>query len=479
VNGVAELALEAALDSVPRARRFVTATLDGDADLTADAELVTAELVSNAVLHGGAPIVLRVARIPEGVRVEVEDCGRMMPMQLAPGDESTTGRGLALVASLSTRWGVQPGNECKFVWAELAAGSAEPEMADVDLDVDALLAAWADDDEEQTYEITLGAVPTALLRAAKEHVDSVVRELTLTAGSRADTGPPAETVALVDAVTSAFAQARNEIKRQTLASISRGDSVTELVLHLPASAAAAGERYLAALDEVDRWARAARLLTLAPPRSHQVFRRWYVQALVDQLRAVSAGKPRPPVQPFPQVLADEVDRLAQTAEAWERLQLLQQVTAELADAETPMAVADTVLKNAARFLGADSGRVYILTDHATLASLAVHGGGEHATEYIDLPLDADLPGPYVVRTGETLLLRNLEQLHERFPLMADYSHGERTLHVAPLCLGARTIGVFALTWTGNRNVEEQAQVEFVAALAGTLAQALGRVLPAR
>ena len=117
------MALAAALDSVPRARRFVTATLDGDGDLAADVELVTAELVSNAVLHGDAPIILRIARTLQGWRVEVEDCGRMMPMHLAPGAEATTGRGLALVASLSTRWGVQPGHECKFVWAEIAAGS--------------------------------------------------------------------------------------------------------------------------------------------------------------------------------------------------------------------------------------------------------------------------------------------------------------------------------------------------------------------
>jgi anti-sigma regulatory factor (Ser/Thr protein kinase) len=475
LNGTAELMLDAELSAVPVARHFVTATLDDDG-LASDAELVTAELVANAVLHGEAPIVLRVLRTDEGVRVEVEDCGRTMPIRLAPGADATTGRGLALVANLSARWGVDPGQGCKVVWAELVAGAPETSDADGDFDVDALLAAWADDDAEQTYEITLGAVPTALLRDAKEHVDSVVRELTLSAGSRPGATLPAETVALVDAVTVAFAQARDEIKRQTFASMTRGDLVTELVLHLPASAADAGERYLAALDEADRWARAARLLTLAPPRSHQVFRRWYVQALVDQLRAVSVGKPRPPVQPFPQVLAAEVDRLAETQEAWDRLQLLQKVTAELADAETPAAVAASVLTNAARFLGADSGRVYTVTDHGTLASLAVHGGDEQAEQYLELPLDAELPGPYAVRTGETLLLRNLDQLRERFPAMADYSHGERTLHVAPLRVGARTLGVFALTWTGNRNVEEKAQVEFVTALASTLAQALDRVL---
>ena len=49
-----------------------------------------------------------------------------------------------------------------------------------------------------------------------------------------------------------------------------------LRLSLPASAAAAGERYLAALEEADRYARNARLLTLETTPVHKVFRSWYV-----------------------------------------------------------------------------------------------------------------------------------------------------------------------------------------------------------
>lgn len=477
MSAKSEVFLDASLDAVPRARELLAAALEQEPPaVREDAELVISELVANAVLHGRPPISVRVLPVSDGVRVEVEDCSRTMPVRLSPRLDATTGRGLGLVSTVAARWGVDPGDKCKVVWAEVTPEGSGQDPAYQPFDVDELLAAWAhEDDAEMLVTVRLGSVPTDLLLAAKAHIDSVVRELTLSAGLQAPDQLPPETAALVDAVTHAFARAREEVKRQAVAAAVRGDAQTELVLHLPAAAADAGERYLAALDEADRWARAARLLTLAAPRSHQIFRRWYVGGLVDQLRAQAAGEPAPLPRPFPQVLADEVDRLSHLEEAWHRLQLLEQVTSELASATTERDIAQTVLDRCARILEADSGRVYLITPENTLRSIAVHGGGTNATEYVDIPLDAELPGPHVVRTRQTLLLRNLEQLHEQFPAMASYDHGERTLHVAPLAVADRTLGVFALTWMGSRNIEEEAQVTFVSALADALAQALERV----
>src|SRR5206468_2459460 len=122
----------------------------------------------------------------------------------------------------------------------------------------------------------------------------------------------------------------------------------------------AGERYLAALDESDRYARSARLLTMAPPQSHQTFRRWYVRGLIDQLRAISAGGAPVPPKPFPQVLAEEVDQLSTLRIGWDRLQLLQKVTAELTGRDSVDDIARTVVDNATTFLGAPSARVYLV-----------------------------------------------------------------------------------------------------------------------
>ena len=152
-------------------------------------------------------------------------------------------------------------------------------------------------------------MPTDLLLEAKAHVDNLVREFTLEAAAadgsaaRSGTSVPPELAELVRTVVHGFRGPRNSIKRQALEAAERDEPEVHLTLTLPASAADAGERYLAALDEADEWAAGARLLTLETPPVHKVFRHWYVQALVDQLRALSQGTAPPPVVPFPQRLA--------------------------------------------------------------------------------------------------------------------------------------------------------------------------------
>jgi GAF domain-containing protein len=277
---------------------------------------------------------------------------------------------------------------------------------------------------------------------------------------------------LVDTVTKDFAEARTEIKRQALAAAERGEVMTDLELKLPLTAAAAGERYLAALDEADRYARAARMLTMAPPRSHREFRRWYVQSLVDQLRAVARGELPQKARPFPQLLADEVDRLSSLEDTWDRLQLLQTVTTELTGAHSVPDIARTVVNNAAHFLGVETARVYLLED-GMLRTLAWHGRTAEDDVYDEFSIDADLPGAEVARTGTPLFMRGLTQIYERFPELEGYYPTERSLHVMPLSVGDHTLGLLALTFLGGE-IDELSQISFVQALADALAQAIER-----
>jgi anti-sigma regulatory factor (Ser/Thr protein kinase) len=306
--------LEAEPDAVRIARRFAKISLSGqDDDLVADVELVIAELVSNAALHGQPPVMVNVAVSPDRVRVEVEDSGRVLPMEVLQRNDAMTGRGLSLVAALTSTWGVEAAGSGKVVWAEFAFGAERTNWrASPVIDRDAILAAWGDEDTEQAprYAVRLPGVPTELLLAAKTHIDNVVRELSLLRGAGTHPGDlSALATQLIEAVTTDFAEARTEIKRQALDAAARGLAVADLELHLPAEAADAGERYLAALDEADRYARSAHLLTLAPPTSHRVFRQWYVRSMVNQLRATARGDPPPPPEPLAALLADEVDRL--------------------------------------------------------------------------------------------------------------------------------------------------------------------------
>ncbi len=482
---LAELRLGSEPDAVPRARRFAVAALEAQPDpLVDDAALVVTELLTNAVLHGAPPVTLRVRQLDHGVRVEVEDSGRNMPVTVRHSTEAMTGRGLPLVAALSASWGVEANRRGgKAVWAELTPESAETMPADnlPDVDLDALLAAWPTDDDsdrETHYTVRLGAVPTDLLLAAKAHIDNVVREFTLARSDSKSTDPEIRRhfTELVETVTRGFADARAAIKRQAVEAAARGDVQTELVLTLPLSAAGAGEQYLAALDEADGYARAARLLTLASPPAHRVFRQWYVQSLVNQLRAQARGEEPSAGQTFPQRLADEVEELAVLRDAWDRLQLLQKVTADLTNARTVDEIAYVVVESARDHLGAISARVYLL-DGDVLESLAAYGvDADVARRYPTVPVAADLPGAVAVRTGRPLLLRNIAQIVEQFPALADlYADSpERTLHVAPLIVGDHTLGVLSLAFPGGGQLGEDSQADFVASLADALAQALER-----
>lgn len=479
-RSIAEVVLSGRPDDVPRVRRFVRSSLAGEPEsLVADTELVVTELATNAALHGEPPITVRASQLGSTVRVEVEDAGRAMPVPLQQRTDAMTGRGLSLVAALASSWGVEPGATGKIVWAELSrdqrlAGHAPAPH----LDVESMLQAWAEDgSHEPTYTVRLGSVPTQLLLSAKSHIDNVVRELTLLREGEASTGVALapELAALVRTVMVDFADARTAIKAAAAAAAGRGDADTDLELHLPLSSADAAGRYLAALDEADRYARSAHLLTLAPPRSHRVFRRWYVGSIVEQLRAQAAGRQPPAPSPFPAVLAAEVDRLADLEDVSARLALLQKVSTELADAASPEEMATIVVSNAGHFLGVETARAYLMTPQRTLRSVAWYSVDKTTgASYDEFPIDSDVAGAVVARTGKPLFMRSLDEIYAAFPDLAGAYPHERSLHVVPLSVRDQTLGLLALTFLGGELADET-QVGFVQSLAGALAQALKRI----
>ena len=146
---VSSLSLPAEAASVPTARRFVRTTLEGLGLRPAweAAEMLVSEIVTNAVLHARTAFTVDVVREDDVVRISVRDGSRAVPRQRAYGTDSTTGRGLRLVATLSVAWGVERDEDGKTVWFEvLTVGDAgtRVEPWDDDTDVDALLAAFDD-----------------------------------------------------------------------------------------------------------------------------------------------------------------------------------------------------------------------------------------------------------------------------------------------------------------------------------------------
>lgn len=84
------------------------------------AELLTSELVTNALIHTDHDAVLTATVGPGGLRVEVRDFVSRRPRLCVPEpDEGTHGRGLLLVQSLADAWGVRAHGVGKSVWFEL------------------------------------------------------------------------------------------------------------------------------------------------------------------------------------------------------------------------------------------------------------------------------------------------------------------------------------------------------------------------
>lgn len=114
-----ELELQPVPDSVPIARRFVL-DLDfasrSDPDLLA---LLTAEIVTNAILHARTSLRLVATEVEGGVRVAVSDGNPSPPVVKNYGVTSPTGRGLHIVKALANRWGFDPSEGGKTVWFEL------------------------------------------------------------------------------------------------------------------------------------------------------------------------------------------------------------------------------------------------------------------------------------------------------------------------------------------------------------------------
>src|SRR5579875_2256554 len=110
---------------VAHCRRVVRQALAeaGREDLTEAAELVTSELVTNALLHGGGCTGFRAVRLEDGVRIEVSDARPQAPVLGLASTASMTGRGLRLAASLCSDLGVEAAADGKVVWAEIKNGA--------------------------------------------------------------------------------------------------------------------------------------------------------------------------------------------------------------------------------------------------------------------------------------------------------------------------------------------------------------------
>jgi anti-sigma regulatory factor (Ser/Thr protein kinase) len=84
------------------------------------AQLLTTEVVTNAVVHGAGEVAFRARCTDHLLRVEVGDSGAGTPEPVEPDNPRRRGgRGLSILEALAADWGIEAWDGGKTVWFEL------------------------------------------------------------------------------------------------------------------------------------------------------------------------------------------------------------------------------------------------------------------------------------------------------------------------------------------------------------------------
>ncbi len=281
------LVLPASPPSVKLARSWVSKILEeiGREDLVDAAQLGVSELVTNALIHSQPPLSVRVRGTVDHPRIEVVDSSPVPPQRtpVAPEPEevdelnvTTFGRGLDLVAMMSSRWGSDLAHDgrSKSVWFEPAGDSPLPGHGGEIFDFDAGFAEHPDVLEGDRMTLRLLGVPAQLFGELRRFHFEVRRELRLLALTNPEDYPVAREI------TQIFVQADRE--RRSSAGIARLDEAiaggvasVDLEYQVPLSTPETMARIRDLLNDVYDTFSTQHLLTLRPPDVLVDLQTWY------------------------------------------------------------------------------------------------------------------------------------------------------------------------------------------------------------
>lgn len=295
--------------SVQTARRWVVLTCRelGREDLAECAELAVSELVTNAVLHGEAPVRLQLSGTPEHPRFEVHDSSTIAPQPAtrASGfdfkafdldafdalDEdqlaalTTVGRGLDIVARAAVMWGAEIDEFGKAVWFEPAAELSEAKGAAYQLTHSTNPFA---EDHTRVGEVAvqINGVPVVAFGRFQHHYRDLRREIRLLALAHEDDYPLAKV--LSDHFDALERPLRANMGREQVDEAHEsGRETVDLRLRMPRETARQIGGLIDLLDAADEFSRAQRLLTAPRKPDQRAFQIWFL----GEFRRQSAGAP--------------------------------------------------------------------------------------------------------------------------------------------------------------------------------------------
>lgn len=288
--------LPAQAASASIARRFAEEALRAwrQDELVEVTTLLVSELVTNAVLHAGSDVDLRLASTATGVRVEVADHSAVLPTRRGYGPDATTGRGLSLVQMLATSWGVQARQPGKVVWFQVAQAhqpseeellAAFPELEDVPAEPAADAGRLAPPAVGPApVEVRLRTLPIELYRATQQHNDALLRELTLLGLHTPGASPDEDASPLaVGALAARLPLNTPAIQADLQAAREAGERELDVRVEVAPEARGICAGLLLALDEADELSRRGVLLIAPALPEIRACRQWSLGEVIAQL----------------------------------------------------------------------------------------------------------------------------------------------------------------------------------------------------
>lgn len=274
------------------------------------AELVLSELVTNAVLHSEGPLRVSLSHRSGCLVIEVVDGnGHGVPTIRYYSTDAATGRGMHVVARLSSAWGVRHLAAGKGVWA-LLADPADPErsarcarcfapatwlLADPTAATPRVGHTGLPGHRSRPARVVAPNLPVWVYVAGQEHNDALMRELRFVAQGPTVRRVPRHLFALVSDRERPFNAELALLRAQVDEARARGAATVDLELPVSQRSLERFTRLAALHDEADGLCTRGELLTLVSPPVVRRFRAWFL----EQLRARLDGRePTPWAGPF-------------------------------------------------------------------------------------------------------------------------------------------------------------------------------------
>lgn len=298
------LALDPGPRSVQDARRWVGDVCReiGRGDLVDCAQLGTSELVTNALLHGGQPIEVRLRGSQEHPRIEVHDTSTEAPVLPsgtadhldAVGDDLdemllTFGRGLRIVAQSSSAWGADLEPDGKVVWFVPSTDFSEDHGVTGTITGDVDCSTRRPPLVQDPVVIHVLGVPIKSYSIFNRHLRELRREVRLLALAHESAYPLATDLA--DLFGSLEKHLCDVIgTEQVDRAVAEGRDEVDLDVTMGRAGTQTLSRFTELLDLADEFCREERLLSLARSPEQRRFQHWLLGEFVRQ---GNGGQPIP------------------------------------------------------------------------------------------------------------------------------------------------------------------------------------------